>query len=488
MLGPFDPSCFPMSMQYCPFLACKTCDTLHKCCTGPWSHPPPLQCPPFGVYLGRFRPEGGHSHVGLEDEAWSAHVGHNGCVPAQHVVCFAPGDPEAPVCLVEVIERAPGRRAWGRKRLEAMKLALGIEGSANKFGVGVAREDGEIWANARRTFVAPIGQGFLPRETAEHHRRVALEVVQEALEEAKKNGMKSSDELSCICYTKGPGMGAPLCASAVVARTLAQLWKLPLVTVNHCVAHVEMGRVVCKARDPVVLYASGGNTQVIAYANGKYRIFGETIDIAVGNCLDRFARTVGVSNDPSPGYNIEQFAKEGTQMVPLPYVVKGMDASFSGILSQAEELAQTMLKEGKCTVEDLCFSMQETIFSMLVEITERAMAHCNKKDVLIVGGVGCNERLQEMMQLMVEERGGVLYAMDDRYCVDNGAMIAYTGLLGFMCGEGIVDVADATCTQRYRTDDVQAVWRELEDQKEQAASKKDGDAMEVEAGPQPVMA
>jgi len=371
---------------------------------------------------------------------------------------------------------------------DGMKLALGIEGSANKFGVGVAREDGEILANARHTFVAPIGQGFLPRETAEHHRRVALQVVQDALEEAKKNGMNSVGELSCICYTKGPGMGAPLCASAVVARTLAQLWKLPLVTVNHCVAHVEMGRVVCKAKDPVVLYASGGNTQVIAYANGKYRIFGETIDIAVGNCLDRFARTVGVSNDPSPGYNIEQFAKKGTQMVSLPYVVKGMDASFSGILSQAEELAQTMLKEGKCTVEDLCFSMQETIFSMLVEITERAMAHCNKRDVLIVGGVGCNERLQDMMQTMVEERGGKLYAMDDRYCVDNGAMIAYTGLLGFMCGEGIVDVADATCTQRFRTDDVHAVWREVEDRKEQDASKKNEDAMEVEAQPQAVMA
>lgn len=87
---------------------------------------------------------------------------------------------------------------------------------------------------------------------------------------------------------------------------LSLLWKKPLVAVNHCVAHIEMGRVVTGAEDPVVLYVSGGNTQVIAYSEGRYRIFGETIDIAVGNCLDRFARVLELSNDPSPGYNIEQ--------------------------------------------------------------------------------------------------------------------------------------------------------------------------------------
>jgi hypothetical protein len=74
--------------------------------------------------------------------------------------------------------------------------------------------------------------------------------------------------------------------------------------------HIEMGRVVTGATDPVVLYVSGGNTQVIAYSDQRYRIFGETIDIAVGNCLDRFARVLNLSNDPSPGYNIEQLAKK----------------------------------------------------------------------------------------------------------------------------------------------------------------------------------
>ncbi|RZC51114.1 hypothetical protein C5167_019543 [Papaver somniferum] len=141
-------------------------------------------------------------------------------------------------------------------------IALGFEGSANKIGVGIVTLDGTILSNPRHTYITPPGQG--------------------------------------------PGMGAPLQVSAIVVRMLSLLWKKPIVAVNHCVAHIEMGRIVTGAVDPVVLYVSGGNTQVIAYSEGKYRIFGETIDIAVGNCLDRFARVLTLSNDPSPGYNIEQ--------------------------------------------------------------------------------------------------------------------------------------------------------------------------------------
>eukprot|EP00771_Trimastix_marina_P003090 gnl/Trimastix_PCT/4286.p1 GENE.gnl/Trimastix_PCT/4286~~gnl/Trimastix_PCT/4286.p1 ORF type:complete len:231 (-),score=67.34 gnl/Trimastix_PCT/4286:42-734(-) len=224
-----------------------------------------------------------------------------------------------------------------------------------------------------------------------------------------------------------------------------------------------MGRVVTGARNPVALYVSGGNTQVIAYSQGRYRIFGETIDIAVGNCLDRFAREIGLSNDPSPGYNIEQMAKGGTKYVELPYVVKGMDVSFSGILSFIAKQGIEMHNRGECSKEDLCFSLQETIFAMLVEVTERAMAHCNQNDVLIVGGVGCNVRLQEMLSKMVAQRGGQLCAMDDRFCIDNGAMIAYAGLLGYAHGHAI-PLDQTTVTQRYRTDEVEIVWRRQEEE------------------------
>lgn len=338
-----------------------------------------------------------------------------------------------------------------------MVLALGFEGSANKIAIGVVRDE-DILSNPRKTYITPPGTGFLPRETSIHHQEQILGLVRAALDEA---GI-SPEQLDCLCYTKGPGMGGPLVTVAVVVRMLSQLWKKPVVAVNHCVAHIEMGRCVTGAKDPVVLYVSGGNTQVIAYAEGKYRIFGETIDIAVGNCLDRFARVIELSNDPAPGYNIEQLAKEGKQYIEMPYTVKGMDVSFSGLLTSAEALAREKLSLGQCTKGDLCYSLQETIFAMLVEITERAMAHCGKQDVMIVGGVGCNLRLQAMMAVMASERGGKLYATDDRYCIDNGAMIAYTGLLAFRQGV-VTPLEDTRCTQRYRTDDVDAVWRVAEE-------------------------
>lgn len=313
--------------------------------------------------------------------------------------------------------------------------ALGIEGSANKIGVGIIRytsssEGYEILSNPRKTYLSPPGEGFLPRETAWHHQRHVVALVRLALVEA---GVAPRD-VSAICFTRGPGMGGPLRSCAVCARMLSLLWGAPLVAVNHCVAHIEMGRVVTGCRDPVVLYVSGGNTQVIAYSNRRYRIFGETIDIAVGNCLDRFARALGLSNDPSPGYNIEQLARQppivggegrARKYVELPYIVKGMDVSFSGILTYVEKEALQMQQQSKAdrgqggggegvTKEDLCYSLQETIFAMLVEITERAMAHAGSNTVLIVGGVGCNLRLQEMMAAMASERNATLCAMDSR--------------------------------------------------------------------------
>nr|CAD7401902.1 unnamed protein product [Timema cristinae] len=245
-----------------------------------------------------------------------------------------------------------------------MVIAIGFEGSANKLGIGII-ENGKVLSNCRRTYITPPGEGFLPRETAQHHRANILTVLREALDEA---GV-TPQQIDVVCYTKGPGMAPPLVSVAVVARTLAQLWDKPIIGVNHCIGHIEMGRLITKCDNPTVLYVSGGNTQVIAYSRGRYRIFGETIDLAIGNCLDRFARVLKLSNDPSPGYNIEQMAKRGKKLIVLPYCVKGMDVSFSGILSTIEKVLPQLLDTGTNTKEDLCFSLQETLFAMLVETT-----------------------------------------------------------------------------------------------------------------------
>ncbi|KAF2733542.1 O-sialoglyco protein endopeptidase [Polyplosphaeria fusca] len=350
-------------------------------------------------------------------------------------------------------------------------IALGLEGSANKLGIGLISHPSPnkppiILANLRHTYISPPGTGFLPKETAAHHREWIVRLIKQAIKQA---GVRIED-IDVICYTKGPGMGAPLQVVALVARTLSLLWKKSLLGVNHCVGHIEMGRAITHATNPIVLYVSGGNTQVIAYSENRYRIFGETMDIAIGNCIDRFARTLMIPNDPFPGYNVEQYAKRGKNLIELPYAVKGMDVSFSGILAAADLLAAQVgdtvaedkrlkTEEGELvTKEDLCFSLQETIYAMLVEITERAMAHVGSKQVLVVGGVGSNLRLQEMMALMARDRGGSGFATDDRYCIDNGIMIAHAGLLEFST-RVTTPLEESTVTQRFRTDDVYVGWR-----------------------------
>ena len=322
-------------------------------------------------------------------------------------------------------------------------ISLGIEGTAEKLGVGIVSSDGRVLSNIVRHHDAPTG--IHPREAATHHAENVNRVLKEALEGA---GL-GIDEVDLISFSQGPGLGPCLRVVATAARTISLLKDIPLLGVNHCIAHIEIGRLGTGADDPLTLYVSGGNTQVIAFEGGRYRVFGETLDIAIGNCLDQFARKAGLSHPGGP--KIEKMAKEGGY-VPLPYVVKGMDLSFSGLLTAALEKATG---EG---LADVCMSLQETAFAMLVEVTERALAHTEKDEVLIVGGVGVNKRLQEMLGLMTEEHGARFYVPKKELLGDNGAMIAWLGCLMYGAGarQGLEETA---VRQRYRTDEVEVGWR-----------------------------
>jgi N6-L-threonylcarbamoyladenine synthase len=385
------------------------------------------------------------------------------------------------VCAIIVL--LPSHPSFYDTLHPGMPISLGLEGSANKLGIGIIQHHDDpsqpvhILANLRHTYNAPAGAGFLPKDTALHHRSWVVRLVKRAMTQAHL----TPASLACICYTKGPGMGAPLQSTALAARTIALMWDLPLIGVNHCIGHIEMGRTITGAQNPTILYVSGGNTQVLAWSLPHYHIFGETLDIAIGNTLDRFARVLQIPNDPAPGYNIEQLAKQGKRFVDLPYAVKGMDCSFSGILAAVELLASQLedspLRDPKTpppkdkesgdivTREDLCFTLQETMYAMLVEITERAMSHAGSDSVLIVGGVGSNVRLQEMMGQMAKDRGGGVFATDERFCIDNGIMIAHAGLLSWRTATGKIGKEDwgienSTTTQRFRTDSVHVTWRD----------------------------
>jgi len=325
-------------------------------------------------------------------------------------------------------------------------ICLGIEGTAHTAGIGIMDDSGRVLANMIDMISGEKG-GIHPREAANHHVQVIPELIDKALAEAKLD----HGDIGLVAFSQGPGLGPCLRTAATAARALALSLDVPIIGVNHCVAHLEIGRKVAGCDDPALLYASGGNTQVIAYAGGKYRVFGETLDIGIGNMLDKFGRETGLKFPSGPG--IEQLARDGKKLLDVPYSVKGMDVAFSGILTAALQL-----KKKGASMEDLCFSLQEVCFSMLVEVTERAMAHVEKNEVLLGGGVVQNKRLQEMVRMMAEERGAKMFVPPGRLCIDNGAMIAWTGILMHNSGTRM-SVDDTSINQRFRTDEVDVTWR-----------------------------
>ena len=323
-------------------------------------------------------------------------------------------------------------------------ISLGIEGTAEKTGVGIVDSEGNILASTGKQLYPEKG-GIHPREAAEHHAYWIPKLIPQALDE----GNLDLKDIDFISFSQGPGLGPALRTVATAARTLSLSLDIPIIGVNHCIGHVEIGKLNTGAINPVTLYVSGGNSQVIAFESGRYRILGETLDIAVGNCLDHFGRETGLGHPGGPV--IEKLAQEG-EYIKLPYTVKGMDFSFSGLLSSALRA----FKNGE-KIEDVCFSLQETAFSMLVEVTERALSHCENNEVLLCGGVSANSRLREMLKIMSEEHYAEFYMPEMKYCGDNGAMIAWLGQLTQKY-YGFNNIEDTGIIQRYRTDEVKIPW------------------------------
>jgi len=336
------------------------------------------------------------------------------------------------------------------KHENVKNCCLGIESTADDFSVGIATFDGTILANVISAYLSEAG-GIHPREAAQHHSQVAEKVIIKALKEAEI----SLEQICIVAFSQGPGLGPCLRTGATVARAIASYLSVPLVGVNHCIAHIEIGKLTTEARDPVTLYVSGGNTIVSAFDAGRYRVFGETLDIAVGNCLDVFAREAGYRQKEGLPFGaiIERLAAEGKRYVPLPYSVKGMDMSFSGLLTAA----LNMLRKGEHKIEDLCYSLQETVFSMLTEVTERALAHTEKPEVLLTGGVAANKRLQSMLRNVTEEHGAKFCVVPKQYALDNGAMIAWTGVLAYKHGL-TVPVENSLVRLKWRLEEVEVPW------------------------------
>ena len=336
------------------------------------------------------------------------------------------------------------------KRRASESCCLGIESTADDFGVGIATFDGKILANSSDSYIPQVG-GIHPREAARHHAAIASKVLENALKTAD---LKMND-MAVIAFSQGPGLGPCLRTGATIARALASYLGVPLIGVNHSLAHIEIGRLASGVDDPLTLYVSGGNTIIAAFAFGRYRIFGETLDIALGNCLDAFAREAGFRLEKGIplGASLEKTAREGATLIDLPYTVKGMDVSLSGLLTSA----CAKLAKPDCRIADLCYSFQETAFSMLAEVTERALAHTEKRDVLLTGGVASNKRLQSIVRAIAEEHDANFFVVPKGFATDNGAMIAWAGVLSYTHGAR-TPLEKSFVKMRWRLDEVEVPW------------------------------
>jgi N6-L-threonylcarbamoyladenine synthase len=272
-------------------------------------------------------------------------------------------------------------------------------------------------------------------------------VIAEALHDSKV----STDHLCAVAYAMGPGLGPCLRVGAVVARTLASSLGVPLVPVNHAVGHIELGCLLTGSRDPVVLLVSGGHTMILAYSSKRWRVLGESLDLTLGQLLDQFGRHHGLA---SPcGMAIEEAAAASSNYLRLPYSVKGNDVSFSGLLTAAK-----LLMDGGSSFSDVSYSIQETAFAMVTEVTERALAFTGKREVMIVGGVAANKRLSGMMTDMAERHSAVVTMTPLEYSGDCGAQIAWTGWLAHTCGIQ-VSIPESKVLQSWRLDRVDIPWR-----------------------------
>jgi N6-L-threonylcarbamoyladenine synthase/protein kinase Bud32 len=344
---------------------------------------------------------------------------------------------------------------------------LGIEGTA--WAASAAVYDDDAGPAAEDVFIEtdayqPESGGIHPREAAEHMRGAIPGVVGRAMDEARERheaetgtGTETGDgegdgpPIDAVAFSRGPGLGPCLRIVATAARALAGTLGVPLVGVNHMVAHLEIGRHRSGFDAPICLNASGANAHLLGFRNGRYRVLGETMDTGVGNAIDKFTRHLGWSHPGGP--KVEEAAKGG-EYVELPYVVKGMDFSFSGITSAAKGAHDDGVPVG-----DVCFSLQETVFAMLTEVSERALSLTDADELVLGGGVGQNARLREMLHEMCEARGASFFAPEPRFLRDNAGMIAVLGAKMYAAGDTI-EIEDSRVRPDFRPDEVPVTWRE----------------------------
>ncbi|HOZ02326.1 MAG TPA: tRNA (adenosine(37)-N6)-threonylcarbamoyltransferase complex transferase subunit TsaD [Bacilli bacterium] len=306
-----------------------------------------------------------------------------------------------------------------------MALILAIESSCDETAIAIIR-DGTLLSNivSSQVDVHTKYGGVMPEIASRLHVENIGVVLKEALERANVK----IDEIDAFAVTRGPGLIGALHVGLQAAKTLAMLYKKPLIPVHHLVGHIYANEYIQPFHFPLLaVVVSGGNTElIIMKEHMSFEVIGETRDDAIGECYDKVARVLGL---PYPGgIPIDRLAKEGQHSYNLPIPLKGehtYDLSFSGLKTNVINLVHNLEQKGeKVNVPDMCKSFQDVAIGTIVDRVKRAVREFEVSEVILGGGVSANSYLRSEMTREMEKMNVKINIPPMWCCTDNAAMIA----------------------------------------------------------------
>ncbi len=313
---------------------------------------------------------------------------------------------------------------------------LGIETSCDETGIAIYGDEAGLLANQLYSQVelhADYG-GVVPELASRDHVRKTVPLIQAALKQANLQ----PQQIDAVAYTAGPGLVSALLVGATIGRALAFAWKVPAVPVHHMEGHLlaPMLEENPPAFPFVALLVSGGHTQLIGVAGiGEYTLLGESIDDAAGEAFDKTAKLLGL--DYPGGPMLSKMAQQGVAgrfTFPRPMTDRpGLDFSFSGLKTFAANTISENADDAQ-TRADIARAFENAVVDTLMIKCKRALDQTSFKRLVIAGGVSANRSLRERMAQMMQTRGGKVFYARPEFCTDNGAMIAYAGMIRLKAG------------------------------------------------------
>ena len=312
---------------------------------------------------------------------------------------------------------------------------LGIESSCDETSASIVKNGTEEISTviSSQIDIHKDFGGVVPEIASRHHVKNITMVLEECLTQANM----TMDDIDAIAITYGPGLIGSLLIGLEAAKTLAFLYKKPLIPVHHIAGHIYANSLVRPLKFPLLaLVVSGGHTELIEMTDHyKFQKLGGTLDDAIGECFDKVARVIGLEYPGGP--KLDKLAQIGkhTYKLPIPLHDDSYNFSFSGLKSAVINLAHNEEQRGReLNKEDLATSFQTVAVESLISKTRKAIKEKNIKYLIVAGGVAANKSLRKEIEKLGEETNIEVSIPPMKYCTDNATMIAAAGYYAYLDG------------------------------------------------------